>query len=72
MDAFLEQYYGTPAAVLRQRQAVYAGPAAGAAAWLEGYAKAGATELVLRFTGEHERHLELIGGLRSALGWDRR
>ena len=53
-------YYGAPAAVLRRRQAVYSGPAEGLAAWLDGYAKAGATDLVLRFAGEHERHLEAV------------
>ena len=45
MDAFLEGYYGAPAAALRRRQAVYSGPAEGVAAWLDGYAKAGATDL---------------------------
>ena len=69
MDAFLEGYYGAPAAVLRQRQAVYSGPVAGVAAWLDGYAKAGATDLVLRFAGEHERHLEALARVRASLGW---
>ncbi len=66
MDAFLEGYYGAPAAVLRQRQAVYSGSAAGVAEWLDGYARAGATDLVLRFAGEHERHLELLAKVRGA------
>ena len=69
MDAFLEGYYGQPAAVLRRRQAVYSGPVTGVAAWLDGYAKAGATDLVLRFAGEHERHLEALAGVRKSLGW---
>jgi probable F420-dependent oxidoreductase len=69
MDAFLEGYYGAPAAVLRQRQAVYSGPASGVAAWLEGYARAGATDLVLRFAGEPERHLEALAKVRASLGW---
>jgi len=69
MDAFLEGYYGAPAAVLRQRQAVYSGPADGVGAWLEGYARAGATDLVLRFAGEHERHLEALARVREVLGW---
>jgi len=60
MDAFLEGYYGQPAAVLRRRQICYAGPAEGVAAWLDGYAKAGANHLVLRFAGDHERHLEVL------------
>ena len=69
MDAFLEGYYGAPAAVLRQRQAVYSGPPSGVASWLNGYAQAGATDLVLRFTGDHEHHLEALAKVRASLGW---
>lgn len=69
MDAFLEGYYGAPAAVLRQRQAVYSGPADGVAAWLDAYAQAGATDLVLRFAGEPERHLDTLAKVRASLGW---
>jgi alkanesulfonate monooxygenase SsuD/methylene tetrahydromethanopterin reductase-like flavin-dependent oxidoreductase (luciferase family) len=68
LNAFLEDYYGQPAPVLRRRQACYAGPPAGAAEWLAAYAQAGASHLVLRFTGDHERHLEAMAGLRSTLG----
>jgi len=68
MDAFLESYYGAPATALRRRQAVYSGPAVGVAAWLDGYAKAGATDLVLRFAGDHERHLEMLAKVRGSLG----
>jgi alkanesulfonate monooxygenase SsuD/methylene tetrahydromethanopterin reductase-like flavin-dependent oxidoreductase (luciferase family) len=64
MDAFLEGYYGQPAAILRRRQAVYAGPAEGAAEWLDAYAKAGATHLVLRFAGDHARHLDMLARIR--------
>jgi hypothetical protein len=39
------------------------------ASWLDGYAKAGATDLVLRFAGAHERHLEALAKVRAALGW---
>ena len=67
LNAFLEGYYSQPAAVLRRRQAAYAGPAAGVAAWLDGYARAGASHLVLRFAGEHERHLEAVAKLRASL-----
>ena len=68
LNAFLEGYYGQPAAVLRRRQVCYAGPAAGVADWLAGYAQAGASHLVLRFAGEHERHLEALAKVRTALG----
>lgn len=69
LNAYLEHYYGQPAGVLRQRQMSYAGPAAGAAAWIKSYADAGASHLVLRFAGDHERHLEIVSRLRRDLGW---
>jgi alkanesulfonate monooxygenase SsuD/methylene tetrahydromethanopterin reductase-like flavin-dependent oxidoreductase (luciferase family) len=69
LDTFLERYYGQPASVLRRRQAHYAGSASGVAAWLDGYAQAGANHLVLRFAGDHERHLEALAGVRASLGW---
>lgn len=60
LNSFLGQYYGAPAAATRRRQACYAGPADGLAAWLDSYAAAGASHLVLRFAGEHERHLDTV------------
>jgi alkanesulfonate monooxygenase SsuD/methylene tetrahydromethanopterin reductase-like flavin-dependent oxidoreductase (luciferase family) len=69
LNAYLENYYGQPADVIRQRQMSYAGPAAGAAAWLKSYADAGASHLVLRFAGDHDRHLETAAQMRSDLGW---
>jgi alkanesulfonate monooxygenase SsuD/methylene tetrahydromethanopterin reductase-like flavin-dependent oxidoreductase (luciferase family) len=67
LDHFLESYYGQPAAVLRKRQMSYAGPAAGVAEWLNGYVRAGCSHLVLRFAGDHERHLEIVAGVRDKL-----
>jgi probable F420-dependent oxidoreductase len=67
MDAFLEGYYGAPAEVLRRRQAVYSGPVEGAMQWIDGYAKVGATDLILRFAGGHERHLEMLASVRTAI-----
>ena len=69
LNDYLEQYYGVPPLATRKRQMSYAGPAAGAAAWLKAYADAGASHLVLRFAGDHERHLETVAGLRRDLGW---
>src|SRR6516164_2878399 len=69
LDAFLENYYGQPAAVMRRRQACYAGPAVGAAAFLKGFADAGASHMIVRFTGDHERNLEAFTRLRAELGW---
>ena len=68
LDRYLEQYYGVPAAKLKGSHAHYAGPAAGLAAYLDGYAKAGAQHLILRFAGDHERHLEAAAAARGGLG----
>ena len=65
LNAFMQSYYGRPAAEMRARQAAYAGPAEGAAEWLSVWAKAGASHLVLRFAGDAERHLEVIASLRG-------
>lgn len=69
MDAFMENYYGQPAAAMRGRQANYAGPAAGAGEWLKAYAEQGASHLVLRFAGDAERNMDAIARLRGELGW---
>jgi alkanesulfonate monooxygenase SsuD/methylene tetrahydromethanopterin reductase-like flavin-dependent oxidoreductase (luciferase family) len=66
LNSFLERYYGQPAPTLRRRQACYAGPAAGLTAWLDSYAESGASHLVLRFAGDHERHLAAVARLRHA------
>ncbi len=68
LSAYLENYYGPLFAAVRRRQACYAGPPAGTVAWLKGFLDAGASHLVLRFAGDHDRHLELFAGLRGALG----
>jgi hypothetical protein len=39
------------------------------ASWLDGYMRAGATDLVLRFAGEPERYLEALAKVRASLGW---
>jgi alkanesulfonate monooxygenase SsuD/methylene tetrahydromethanopterin reductase-like flavin-dependent oxidoreductase (luciferase family) len=69
INAFLENYYGQPAAVMRRRQACYAGPAAGAAAFLKGFADAGANDMIVRFPGDPERNLETFTRVRADLGW---
>ena len=68
LDHYLERYYGLPAAVVRTWQACYAGSGEGLAQWLRGYAAAGVDHFVLRFAGDHERHLNLVAGLRGSLG----
>jgi alkanesulfonate monooxygenase SsuD/methylene tetrahydromethanopterin reductase-like flavin-dependent oxidoreductase (luciferase family) len=69
LNDFLFQYYGRPAEEMRRRQACYAGPAAGVGEWLGGFVEAGASHLVLRFAGDHERNLENFARLRNDLGW---
>ena len=67
LNRFFENYYGRPAAEMRGRQASYAGPPAGALAWMHGFIDAGATHLVLRFAGDAEAHLEAMAKLRGGL-----
>jgi probable F420-dependent oxidoreductase len=67
INAFLEQYYGQPADVMRRWQACYAGPEAEFGEWLKGFTDAGASHLMLRFAGDHERHLEMFARIRSTL-----
>jgi len=70
LDAYLAQYYGvSDAAATRQTHGSYAGPPAGAAEWLEGFARAGVAHFVLRFAGNNENHLETVAALRADLGW---
>src|SRR5262249_62013723 len=68
LDHYLERYYGQPAAAVRKWQACYAGPGEGLGQWLRGYAAAGVDHFVLRFAGDHERHLDLVARLRNTLG----
>ena len=63
LNDFLERYYDQPAAATRRRQACYAGPSSGLADWLRTYANAGAVHLVLRFAGDHARHLAQVAKL---------
>jgi len=69
LNAYLKEYYGADPLETRRRQKSFAGPAAAAAAWIKSYADAGATHLVLRFAGDHARHLETAAQIRRDLGW---
>ncbi|MCY4229646.1 MAG: LLM class flavin-dependent oxidoreductase [Alphaproteobacteria bacterium] len=68
IDAYLENYYAAPAAVIRRRQTAFAGPPEAVADWIGGYAARGAGHIVLRFVGDHERMLESVAGVRDRLG----
>lgn len=67
MNKFLESYYGRRPDVIRKHQACFAGPAASAAQWLNGYVEQGCQYIVLRIAGEHERHLDAVARLREQL-----
>jgi alkanesulfonate monooxygenase SsuD/methylene tetrahydromethanopterin reductase-like flavin-dependent oxidoreductase (luciferase family) len=67
INDFLSAYYGQRPDVLRKRQACFSGSAAGAAEWINGYVQEGARSLVLRFAGDHERHLETMAKLRETV-----
>jgi probable F420-dependent oxidoreductase len=69
LDAYLAEYYGVVNGTHRQTHGSYAGPAAGAAEWLNSFARAGVDHFVLRFAGHNERHLETVSALRADLGW---
>lgn len=69
IDAFLESYYGQSAAILRKRQACFGGPPEAAAEWMKNYVDAGASHLVLRFAGDHERQQDAMAKVRQDLGW---
>ncbi|MGA0840717.1 MAG: LLM class flavin-dependent oxidoreductase [Pseudomonadales bacterium] len=64
LESYLTQYYApAPVALMRRLQACYAGPADKLTDWLSEFVAAGAQHLVLRFVGDHDRHLEATAGL---------
>ncbi len=65
MNRFLEGYYSVPAEQTRRRQASYCGPAEGLRPWMDAYVAAGASHLVVRFAGDHRRHIALVAGQLS-------
>ncbi len=69
LDSFLERYYNIPAATLRKFQAGFGGPAEKAAEWLKAYADEGASHIMIRFCGDHDRNLEQFAKVRESLGW---
>jgi probable F420-dependent oxidoreductase len=61
MRTSIERYYGTSLEFIASIQALFAGTARDAAAWLGGYAAAGARHLVIRLaTDDHETDLEQL------------
>jgi alkanesulfonate monooxygenase SsuD/methylene tetrahydromethanopterin reductase-like flavin-dependent oxidoreductase (luciferase family) len=68
INQYLEDYYGVPATVIRKRQACFSGNREDVRVWLKGYVDAGVEHLVLRFVGDHDRHLETVADFRAQLG----
>jgi len=71
MRRFIEGYYAQPYEAMAARQGCHAGPAEGAAAWIEGFVRAGARHVVLRFAGADQadqlaRAAALLPRLRAA------
>ncbi len=69
LDDYLSGYYGAPADFIKKQQSCYAGPMGAAGPWIQSFVEAGASHLVLRFTGDHEKNLEEFNTLRSELQW---
>jgi hypothetical protein len=68
LDRYLETYYNAPAVALKKRQECFAGRPSDVAGYLEGYAKAGARHIVLRFAGDQIAHMEAVASIRSRIG----
>ena len=58
IDAYLEEYYKQPAALMRKTQACFGGSIENARGWINDYINRGATHIVLRFAGDPNQHLE--------------
>ena len=68
LDQFLGAYYApAPVAAMRKVQSCYAGPRAGAADYLAGFAEAGVDHLCLRFCGDHEANLDAFAEIATQL-----
>ena len=70
LDDYLAAYYPAPPAAMKALQATYAGTPDGLEEWVRAFTDAGARHLILRFAGNHERHMDqcvdLLGHLRHA------
>jgi alkanesulfonate monooxygenase SsuD/methylene tetrahydromethanopterin reductase-like flavin-dependent oxidoreductase (luciferase family) len=67
IDAFLESYYGQPAAAMRRRQACFAGPRERAAEFLRDFVATGAAHVIVRLVGDPDRQLEAVAAFRAEL-----
>ena len=69
LDDFLLRYYDVPGPAMRRAQACFGGSAEQTADWIQGFVEAGVEHVVLRFVGDHDRHLETFAELREQRGW---
>ena len=69
VDDFLARYYDVPGPAMRRAQACFGGEPTEAADWIQGFVDAGVDHIVLRFVGDHDRHLETFAELRERRGW---
>lgn len=69
VDEFLARCYGVPGPAMRRAQACFGGDAARTADWIQGFVDAGVEHIVLRFAGDHVRHIEALAELRVRRGW---
>ena len=69
VDDYLARYYDVPGAVMRRTQACFGGDAEQTADWIQGFVDAGVEHIVLRFAGDHVRHLDTFAEMRARRGW---
>ena len=67
INDYLAGYYRTEAERIRRTQACFAGSETNAVEWLKSFVNIGASHLVVRFAGDHDRHLKTIAQLRSEI-----
>ena len=67
INAYLQDYYGAPAEMMRSIQACYGGPIEKVMEFLSGYVAAGAQHLVIRVVGDHPSTLRALAGARGQI-----
>ena len=68
IDDYLAQYYGMPAALLRQVQACKGGTLGDVITFIRSFVAAGAGHVVLRLVGDHKKTLNQLSAHRDELG----
>lgn len=68
INAYLQNYYGAPPAMIRKVQACFGGPLDQVLAFIHSYVEAGAEHIVLRLMGDHDRMMGQLSMHRNELG----